>query len=78
VFREGFAAVNMETAATYVVAESFGIGRVAILYGFDTPRRRKHFLLSDAEKDVNCAAANERMTRLALDLAVELSAGDRE
>jgi purine-nucleoside phosphorylase/ribosomal protein S18 acetylase RimI-like enzyme len=71
---EGFSAVDLETAATYAVAEHFGMDRVALLYGFDNPRRREHLLLSDAEKDVRRAAANERMIRLALDLAAELSA----
>ncbi|HEX5270891.1 MAG TPA: hypothetical protein VFW33_10405 [Gemmataceae bacterium] len=74
-FREGFAAVDMETAATYAVAEHFGMDRISILYGFDNPRRREHLLLSDAEKDVRRAAANERMIRLALDLAAEVGAG---
>jgi purine-nucleoside phosphorylase len=73
--REGFSAVDMETAATYAVAEHFGMERVAILYGFDNPRRREHLLLSDAEKDVRRAAGDERMTRLALDLAAEVGAG---
>ena len=73
-FREGFAAVDLETAATYAVAEHFGMDRVSILYGFDNPRRREHLLLSDAEKDTKRAAANDRMTRLALDLATEVGA----
>jgi len=73
--REGLAAVDLETAATYAVAEYFGMDRVAILYGFDNPRRREHLLLSDVEKDARRAAGNERMTRLALDLAAEISAG---
>jgi purine-nucleoside phosphorylase/ribosomal protein S18 acetylase RimI-like enzyme len=70
--REGFAAVDLETAATYAVAEHFGMDRVAILYGFDNPRRREHILLSDREKDVRRAAANDTMQQLALDLAVEV------
>jgi purine-nucleoside phosphorylase len=73
-FRDGFAAVDMETAATYAVAEHFGMERLSILYGFDNPRRREHLLLSDAEKDARRAAANTRMKQLALDLAVEISA----
>jgi ribosomal protein S18 acetylase RimI-like enzyme/purine-nucleoside phosphorylase len=73
--REGFAAVDLETAATYAVAESFGMDRLAVLYGFDNPRRREHLLLSDAEKDVRRAEANRRVKQLALDLAVELCAG---
>jgi purine-nucleoside phosphorylase len=72
-FQDGFAAVDMETAATYAVAEHFGMERLALLYAFDNPRRREHILLNDAEKDTRRAAADERMKRLALELAVELS-----
>jgi purine-nucleoside phosphorylase len=72
-FREGFAAVDLETAATYAVAEHFGMERLSILYAFDNPRRREHLLLSDAAKDARRAAADARMIRLALDLAVEIS-----
>ena len=73
-FTEGFAAVDMETAATYAVADSFGMKRLSLLYAFDNPRQREHLLLSDKDKDVRRAAANDRMTQLALDLAVEISA----
>jgi purine-nucleoside phosphorylase len=72
-FRAGFAAVDMETAATFAVAEYFSMDRLSILYGFDNPRRKEHLLLTDAQKDVRRAAANDRMRKLALDLAVELS-----
>jgi purine-nucleoside phosphorylase len=75
-FRQGFAAVDMETAATYAVAEHFGMDRVSILYAFDNPRRREHLLLTDEEKDVRRATANERMIRLALGLAGEVAAED--
>ncbi len=73
-FRDGFAAVDLETAATYAVAEYFGMARLSILYGFDNPRRREHLLLSDAQKEVRRAAANRTTMQLALDLAAELSA----
>jgi purine-nucleoside phosphorylase/predicted N-acetyltransferase YhbS len=73
-FRAGFAAVDMETAATYAVAEHFGMDRLSILYGFDNPRRREHLLLSDQEKDARRTAANRRVKQLALDLAVEVCA----
>jgi purine-nucleoside phosphorylase len=73
-FQEGFAAVDMETAATYAVAEHFGMQRLSILYAFDNPRRREHLLLGDAEKDRRRATANNRMTQLALQLAVEIAA----
>ncbi len=72
--REGFAAVDLETAATYAVAEHFGMDRIAILYGFDNPRQRDHLLLSDADKDARRSIANNRMIRLALALATEVSA----
>jgi uridine phosphorylase len=73
-FRQGFAAVDMETATTFAVAESFGMDRAAILYAFDNPRRREHLLLTDADKDVRRASANAAMTELAFDLAGELAA----
>jgi purine-nucleoside phosphorylase len=71
--RDGFAAVDLESAATYAVAEHFGMERLALLYAFDNPRRREHLLLSDAEKDARRAAANDRMRELAFELAVELA-----
>lgn len=73
-FKEGFAAVDMETAATFAVADSFGMKRISLLYAFDNPRQKEHLLLSDKDKDVRRAAANDRMRQLALDLAVEASA----
>jgi purine-nucleoside phosphorylase len=67
-FREGFSAVDMETAATYAVAEYFGMDRLSILYGLDNPRRREHLLLSDTAKDARRATANSHMKQLAIDL----------
>jgi len=71
-FRQGFAAVDMETAATFAVAEHFGMDRMAILFAFDNPRRREHLLVTDAEKDARRTLANAKMKELAFDLAVEL------
>jgi len=65
-FEAGFAAVDMETAATFAVAEYFGMERTSILFGFDNPRRREHILLSDAEKDARRGRANAAMIELAL------------
>lgn len=67
--RDGFAAVDLETAATYAVAEHFGMDRVSLLYGFDNPRRREHLLLTDADKDARRAAADARVKVLAVELA---------
>lgn len=70
--RQGFAAVDMETATTYAVAEHFGMDRLALLYVFDNPRRREHLLLSDVEKDERRAEANVKMRELAFGLALEI------
>jgi purine-nucleoside phosphorylase len=75
-YQDGFAAIDMETATTYAVADYYGMERLSILYGFDNPRQREHLLLSDAVKDERRAVANARVKQLALDLAVELSAGN--
>lgn len=66
---DGFAGVDLETAATFAVAEHFGMARVALLYGFDNPRRREHLLLTDAEKDARRAGADARMKAIAIELA---------
>ena len=71
-YRDGFAAVDLETAATYAVAEHFGMDRIAVLYGFDNPRRREHLLLTDAEKDIRRTVANEQMIQLVMALATEV------
>lgn len=70
-YAQGFAAVDMETATTFSVAEHFGMQRAAILYAFDNPRRREHILLTDAEKDVRRARANQTARELAFALALE-------
>jgi ribosomal protein S18 acetylase RimI-like enzyme/purine-nucleoside phosphorylase len=65
---QGFSAVDLETAATYAVAEHFDMARLAILYGFDNPRRREHLLLSDHDKEARRAEADRTVKRLALEL----------
>ena len=67
-FAQGFAAVDMETATTYAVAEHFGMQRLSLLYVFDNPRKQQHLLLTDAEKDERRKLANERIQELALEL----------
>jgi uridine phosphorylase len=70
---QGFAAVDMETATTFAVAEYFGMARAAILYVFDNPRQREHLLLSDPEKEARRERANRTAREMAFALAVELS-----
>jgi uridine phosphorylase len=72
--QEGFAAVDMETATTFAVAEYFGMARAAILYVFDNPRRREHLLLTDLEKDLKREQANRVAREIAFDLTLELDA----
>ncbi len=47
----GWSAVDMETATTFAVAEHFGMHRLAILFAFYNPRRKRHLLLSDEEEN---------------------------
>jgi uridine phosphorylase len=73
-YREGFSAVDMETATTFAVAEYFGMDRAAVLYVFDNPRRREHILLTDVEKDAKRARSNQAARELAFALALEFDA----
>jgi len=70
-FRRGFSAVDMETSATFAVAEHFGMDRVSILFTFDNPRRKEHILMGDAEKDKRRVLGNRRMIELALEIVKE-------
>jgi uridine phosphorylase len=70
---QGFAAVDMETATTFAVAEYFGMERAAILYVFDNPRQHEHLLLGDPEKEARRDRANSTARALAFALALELS-----
>jgi len=72
--QQGFAAVDMETATTFAVAEYFGMKRASILYVLDNPRRGEHILLTDAEKDLRRQRANITMRELAFSLALEVDA----
>ncbi len=62
----GFAAVDMETSATFAVAEHFGMDRGSILFVFDSPRRGDHALLEDEEKDRRREVGNRLMIDMAL------------
>src|SRR3569623_1481605 len=62
----GFAAVDMETATSFAVAQHFGMDRASILFGFDNPREKSHLLLTDAEKEARRAQANQAMIELTL------------
>jgi uridine phosphorylase len=64
--QQGFSAVDMETAATFAVAEHFGMDRGSLLTVFDNPRGEDHILSTDTEKDARRAAAQEVMVEIAI------------
>jgi purine-nucleoside phosphorylase len=64
---QGFRGVDMETAATFAVAEYFGMQRGALLYVFDCPRRGEHILTSDEEQERRRRLGNQRMIQVTLD-----------
>ena len=72
-FQAGYAAVDMETAATFAVAQYFGMDRASILFAFDNPRQKEHVLLDDAQKDQRRTEGNNRMIELVLEVVKEYS-----
>lgn len=72
---DGFAAVDMETAATFAVAEHFGMDRGSILFVFDNPRRQDHMLLLDDDKLKRRDRANRQMIDFALAMVRQHAAG---
>jgi uridine phosphorylase len=69
--RDGFSAVDMETAATFAVADHFGMDRVSVLYAFDSPMTGDHMLMADSDKSRLRALGNKRVMDLAFAIARE-------
>jgi len=67
-FNKGCAAVDMETAATFAVANYFRMDSAAILYVFDNPRNETDIIMSDNEKDTRRDIANRRMVELTFEI----------
>ena len=67
-YRAGASAVDLETAATFAVAQYFDMDRTSIVYVFDNPRQKQHILLSDADKAARRSRGNALMMELALDV----------
>jgi uridine phosphorylase len=63
---QGYHAVDMETSATFAVAEHFGMARGSILYVFDNPRRKEHILTTGTEKAQKREIGDKRMTEFVL------------
>ncbi len=64
---QGFSAVDMETAASFAVAEHFAMDRGSILAVFDNPLGQDHILSTDSEKDERRRNAQTAMVEIALD-----------
>ena len=52
-------AVDMETAATFAVAEYFKMQRLSLLFVFDNQAQGEHILLSDLEKQKRRACGEQ-------------------
>jgi purine-nucleoside phosphorylase len=65
----GYAAVDLETAATFAVAEHYGMQRLSILSVFDNPRHGAHLALTEHEKQ----EARARGEAVALELVLEMA-----
>jgi uridine phosphorylase len=65
-YDQGFQAVDMETSATFAVAEHFGMERGSILFVFDNPRRKEHLLTTDTEETQRRELGDKRMTEFVL------------
>ena len=66
---EGYSAVDMETSATFAVAEYFGMRRVAILCVGDNPRRKQSIMMVDEQKAARRASGNALVVKIALRIA---------
>ena len=69
--KEGFSAVDMETSATFAVAEHFGMQRVAILCVGDNPRRKQSVMMVDEKKAARRSLGNTFVVKIALRIASE-------
>ena len=63
--KQGFSAVDMETAATFAVAEHFGMDRGSLLSVFDNPGGQEHILTTDSEKNERRTSAQIAMVDIA-------------
>jgi purine-nucleoside phosphorylase len=66
--KQGYLAVDMETASTFAVAEYFKMRRLALLFVFDSPGQGAHILLTDAQKQERRAEGERVMLDAVLSL----------
>ncbi|HEY5119445.1 MAG TPA: hypothetical protein VII90_08325 [Anaerolineales bacterium] len=74
----GFSGVDMETAATFAVAEHFGMDRGSVLAVYDNPRGEDHILNIDSEINKLRRTAQKTMVEIALDAIINYGRGDNE
>lgn len=67
--QQGYIAVDMESAATFAVAEHFGMQHLSLLFAFDNPCLGEHILLTDDMKVEPRTQGEQSMIELALRLA---------
>lgn len=75
---KGFSAIDMETAATFAVAEYFGMKRISVFFVFDNPRRKESILMKDAKKDTCRALGKRYMIDLTLRVARQYNSSIEE
>lgn len=62
--RQGYIAVDMETASTFAVADYFGMRRLSVLSVFDNPREGAHLALNERQKHDARRQGEDAMQRL--------------
>ena len=67
----GYSAVDMETSATFAVAEHFGMERIALLCVGDNPRRKQSIMMVNEQKAKKRAFGNALVVKSALRIASE-------
>lgn len=68
---DGYAAVDMETATTYAVAEWTGMEAISVLSVYDNPRQGAHLGIEESDKDHLRAEGERRALDLVLHLMTE-------
>lgn len=71
--QQEYAAVDMETATVYAVAEYFGMQRLALLFVFDNPLDGDTLLLTGEDSQARRNAGEQAMIAVALDLAAPVA-----
>ncbi|MEA2015116.1 MAG: hypothetical protein U9O59_00090 [Actinomycetota bacterium] len=69
--KKGYIAVDMETAATFAVAEYFKMKRFSILFVFDKPEEGSHILSEESKENELRKLGESEMIRLALKMALK-------